>query len=204
MTTTSIRLLTAASALGLVLTGCAGSADTTGEGVAEGEPNPAAACLEGDTSCDDTPDTMGDAAGDEALVDPAEGGAASGSCLAGDADCTDESYGGQDVARIIDKSDERSGAPIIARGATSGASGRFIEQVGVLENDTLLEITFTGGACDLVEDVLVTESDTEVRLLVLSAQDATIEMCTAEVKSWAIDITLDAPLGGRTLTDLSG
>jgi hypothetical protein len=197
--TPSTRVLFAAAALSLTLAGCAGGANVT-DGAAEDAPNPAAACLEGATDCDDA---VGGAA-DDPMVDPPVSGAAGESCLAGDADCTDESYSGQDVARFVDASEERSGAPQIARGATVGATGRFIEQAGVLEGETLLEITFTGGACDLVEDVLVVESDTEVRVLVLSAQDASVEMCTAQLVTWAIDIRLDAPFGGRGLADLSG
>ncbi len=203
--TPHFRILTAAAALSLTLAGCAGTDNADGtdapdaQGIAEGEPNSAADCETDAPECNDT----GEMAGDEPMVDPAQGGAA-GSCLAGDEGCTDESFDGQDVARHVDKSEERSGATQIARGTTTGASGRFIEQVAVLDGETLLEITFSGGACDLVEDVLVMESDTEVRLLVLSATDASVEMCTAEVVTWAIDITLDAPLGGRALTDLSG
>ncbi|MFT4837878.1 MAG: hypothetical protein ACI9OB_000331 [Nonlabens sp.] len=197
--TPSARVLFAAAALALTLAGCATQPDVT-DGAAADAPNPAAACIEGATDCDDT--VSGES--DDPMVDPPESGAAAGSCLAGDADCTDESYSGQDVARFVDASEERSGAPQIARGATVGATGRFIEQAAVLEGETLLEITFTGGACDLVEDVLVVESDTEVRVLVLSAQDASVEMCTAQLVTWAIDIRLDAPLGGRGLADLSG
>jgi hypothetical protein len=196
--TPSARLLLAVATLSLTLAGCAGRADV--DGATEDAPNPAAACIEGATDCDDA--VVG--AADDPMVDPPESGAAAGSCLAGDADCTDESYSGQDVARFVDASEERSGAPQIARGATVGATGRFIEQAAVLDGEMLLEITFTGGACDLVEDVLVVESETEVRVLVLSAQDASVEMCTAQLVTWAIDIRLDAPLGGRGLTDISG
>jgi hypothetical protein len=198
--TPSARVLFAAAALSLTLAGCAGQVDVA----AEDAPNPAAACLEGATDCDDAvAGAAGDPMVDPPVVDPPGSGGAAESCLAGDADCTDESYSGQDVARFVDTSDERSGAPQTARGATVGATGRFIEQVGVLEGETLLEITFTGGACDLVEDVLVVESDTEVRLLVLSAQDASVEMCTSQIVTWAIDIRLDVPLDGRVLMDLS-
>jgi hypothetical protein len=201
--TPSTRLLLAVATLSLTLAGCAGRADVA-DGAAGDAPNPAAACLEGATDCDDAVAVAaGDPMVDPPMVDPPGSGAAGESCLAGDADCTDESYSGQDVARFVDTSDERSGAPQTARGATVGATGRFIEQVGVLEGETLLEITFTGGACDLVEDVLVVESDTEVRLLVLSAQDASVEMCTSQIVTWAIDIRLDVPLDGRVLMDIS-
>ena len=188
-TSRSIRVLTAVAALALTLTACGSDTSTAGAS------DSTAKCIEGATNCIDT-------FGDEPMVDPAQGGIGS-SCVAGDSACTDESGGGQDATRFVDKTEERSGATQIARGATVGATGHFIERAAVLDGETTLELTFTGGSCDLVEDVLVQESDTEVRLLVLAAPDASVEVCTADAVAWAIDVTLNAPLGGRAIVDLA-
>ena len=61
-----------------------------------------------------------------------------------------------------------------------------------------------GNPCMLIEDVLVTESPDEVRVLVLAGQDATTEGCDDEGLWWSVDIDLDTPLGDRALLDLAG
>ena len=56
----------------------------------------------------------------------------------------------------------------------------------------------------LVQDVLVTESPEEVRVLVLGGQDASVDECEDEGVSYAVTVDLEAPLGTRTLLDLAG
>lgn len=214
-------LLLAAVALALALAGCGGSsgsddsgADTAGLPTAEDpatgdatakpsedrdEPATAGMCAPEEPDCQDTI-----APGDGDVDGGTDsGGPASGSCLAGDEDCTDESYGGQDMARPIPLSGSPSDAERIERGATSGATGREVT-TAYLSGDAVLELTFGGGACDLLEDVVVEESPGEVRVLVLSGMDASVDMCTQQIVQWSTEIELDAPLGDRQLLDLAG
>lgn len=202
MTRTTPRplLATAALALGVALAGCAGAADTSDTLPAAGDlgadtgdqPATSGMCVEGEPDCDDT-----------VAIDTGSGSAA-GSCLAGDEDCTDESYGGQDVTRPVplvqDIQEETAEA---ARGATSGASGTVVEQAALVDADTV-RLVVIGSACTLVEDVLVTESPAEVRVLVLTGQDATVEACEDEGLWLHVDIDLAEPLGDRALLDLAG
>lgn len=174
-----LPLAALAAAAALVIAGCAGS-DA------------------GDLPIDDP---LGDPAQDEAL--DGGDGAADGSCLAGDPDCTDESTSGGDVATPVPLSDAPSDADAIAEGPTQGATGRPIEAAHLLD-ETTLQLTFSGGACDTLEDVMVEVGDTEVRALVLSGQSAEVEMCTAQVVQWSTTVTLDEPFGDRTLLDLAG
>lgn len=189
------RPLLVTAALGLLLVGCAGgpaddaalpTADDLG---AEGTPATSGLCVEDEPDCQDT------------VVD---GDPAAGSCLAGDPNCTDESWDGQDVTRpvplVMDIQEETTPAE---RGATSGATGAVIEQAALVDEDTV-RLVVIGSACTLVEDVLVTEGDDEVRVLVLTGQDATVEACEDEGLWLTIDIDLDAPLGDRQLLDLAG
>lgn len=203
MTTASIRtrLATGMATLGLLLTGCAGVADssdglpTTDDRGAEtaDEPMTSGMCAEDEPDCEDT--IVGDS--------ETEAGAA-GSCLAGDEDCTDESYGGQDVARPVLLSDGIEEETTTAeRGSTSGATGATIERAVLVDDDTV-RLVFVGSPCTLVEDVLVTESPAEVRVLVLTGQDATVEACQDEGLWLTIDLDLAEPLGDRTLLDLAG
>jgi len=213
----SLAALAATASLALVLTGCAGSTDVTGtgdqsleeQGITEGEPTSSAVCAPDTPDCEDTTvldpaddvaaaDCESDAPDCQDTVDPA-----AGSCLAGDADCTDESYDGQDVTRPVLLADASSGATTIEAGTSSGATGQIISNAYAVD-DMTLELTFDGRSCDVLEDVLVTESDTEVRLLVLAGQSADAEMCTAEVVQWTTTVALSAPLGDRLLLDLAG
>lgn len=202
MTRTTPRPLLAAAALalGIALAGCAGAGDTsdllpTADDVGADtgdQPTTSGMCVEGEPDCEDT-----------VAIDDGAGGAA-GSCLAGDEGCTDESYGGEDVSRPVpfvqDIQEETTAA---ARGATSGASGAVIEQAALVDADTV-RLVVIGSACTLVEDVLVTESPAEVRVLVLLGQDAAVEACEDEGLWLHVDIDLGAPLGDRTLLDLAG
>ncbi len=211
----SPRLAVAATALALALAACGGGsgdgggADTAGLPTAEDlgadgaadqpieeqeEPVTSGMCAAEEPDCQDTIES-GDSGKD--------GDAAAGSCLAGDEDCTDESYGGQDVARPIPLSGSPSGADRIDPGATSGATGRHVTGAYVA-GDTTLELTFEGGACDLLEDVVVEESPGEVRVLVLSGMNASVDMCTQQIVQWSTEVSLEAPLGDRTLLDLAG
>lgn len=192
MTTTATRLRTAAAAavLGLVLAGCAGTADTT-DGPPTGEPVTSGMCAEGEPDCDDTP-----------VSDVGSSGAA-GSCLAGDPDCTDESYGGQDVTRPVPLVAAIDDIRFAARGATSGATGRPMLQATLVDDDTL-QLVVRGSPCMLIEDVVVTESPAEVRVLVLGGRDAAVETCQEGASTWAVEVDLDAPLGDRALLDLAG
>lgn len=213
------RLLLAAFALALALAGCGGSssgsddsgADTAGLPTAEDlatddatakpggdEPAVAGMCAEDEPDCEDMIVT-----GDGDTDGGADGGGAAGSCLAGDEDCTDESYGGQDMARPIPLSGSPSDADRIEPGATSGATGREVT-TAYLAGDAVLELTFGGGACDVLEDVVVEESPGEVRVLVLSGMAASVDMCTQQIVQWSTEIQLDAPLGDRQLLDLAG
>lgn len=199
--TTRPFLLAVALATSLVLTACAGDdgagSDTAGLPTAEdlgveGEPATSGMCAEGEPDCQDT-------------IDPnASSGGAAGSCLAGDEDCTDESYDGQDVARPLPVATTTDGeATPATRGETSGATGRRIEHAALVDEDTL-ELVVVGNRCMLVQDVLVTESADEVRVLVLGGQDAGVDACEDEGVSYAVTVDLDAPLGTRTLLDLAG
>lgn len=181
-----------------------GGAVTSGV-CAPGEPDCEDMVVEGDGGsvssgmcAEDTPDC-------EDMIVNSDGSAA-GSCLAGDEDCTDESYGGGDVARAVRLSDEvAQGEELQAaeRGATSGATGRVIQEAALVDDDTV-RLVVIGSPCMLVEDVLVDESPGEVRVLVLAGQDATVEACTEQGLSWSVDIDLDQPMGDRILLDLAG
>lgn len=220
------RLLVVAAALSLALSACGGTDDTGGLPTADdlggdsatGQPDEQAdqpideqeppttsgMCSAEEPDCQDTVDTVD-------TVEPGDGkpeggDPAAGSCLAGDEDCTDESYGGQDMARPIPLAGSPSDAERIERGATSGATGRHVT-AAYLAGDTTLELTFEGGACDLLEDVVVEESTGEggeVRVLVLSGMDASVDMCTQQIMPWSTEVELDTPLGDRQLFDLSG
>lgn len=186
------RPLLAAVALALTLAGCGGSStdDTGGE--------TAGMCAAEEPDCDDMIVT-----GDGDTGSDTDDSGAAGSCLAGDQDCTDESYGGQDVARPIPLSGSPSDAERIEPGPTSGATGRQVTAAH-LAGDAVLELSFGGGACDLLEDVVVEESPGEVRVLVLSGMDASVDACTQQVVQWSTEVQLDAPLGDRQLLDLAG
>ncbi len=206
MTRRTIRpqLAVAAAVLGLALAGCAGTSDTSdtlptaddlGVETTDGsgdEPMTSGMCAQDEPDCQDT------------LVSGDGAGAAAGSCLVGDEECTDESYDGQDVARPVRLSAEVEEETTTAeRGATSGATGVAIEQAVLVDDDTV-RLVFVGSPCTLVEDVLVTESPAEVRVLVLAGQDATVEACEDEGLWLSLDVDLDEPLGDRTLLDLAG
>lgn len=186
------RILPLLTLFSLLLVACGGSADVAGDGTTGDQP------LSEQTSAA----TDGQGIG-EGEPDPNAGGAAAGSCLAGDTNCTDESYDGQDVARPVALSDALpEAAAEIERGESNGATGHAIEAV-IADGDTL-GIAFSGGACDVLQDVLVTESDTEVRILVLAGVEASVETCTMQIVAWSTEITLDTPLGDRTILDLAG
>lgn len=162
------------------------------------------------TACG-TPDQAGDVADDITLGETAEAGdqsleeqgAAAGSCLAGDADCTDESNGGGDVAREVPVGDQLPTAEEARRGEADGATGRMIEAV-VPQSDTTLGIAFSGGACDVVQDVMVMEDESEVRIMVLAGREMGVDACTDQLVTWTTTVTLEAPLGERTVLDISG
>ena len=178
-----------AAAASLALTACGGSADGNQE-----QPVTSGMCAAEEPDCQDTiePDEEG-----------AGGDPAAGSCLAGDPDCTDESHGGQDVARPVPLTGQASDAERIERGDTGGATGRMVTAAHLLD-ETTLELTFEGGACDLLEDVVVTESPGEVRVLVLSGMAASVDACTQQIVRWSTEVALEQPLGDRTLLDLGG
>lgn len=192
------RLLFVIPVLALALTAC-GTADDTGSqdpigglptaDATDGDPA-SGSCLAGDEDCTDESTGL-------------EGDAASGSCLAGDEGCTDESYSGQDVTREVVVGDELPTAEEVKRGEARDATGRTIDMV-VPQDDGTLGIAFTAGACDVVQDVLVQESDTEVRLLVLSGIEMSVDMCTQQLVQYTTVVTLEAPLGERTVLDISG
>lgn len=206
------RLLGVTAALSLALTACGGDSATdqpdgqADQSVDEQEtPVTSALCTTADPDCEDTIE--------DGVTDPA-----AGSCLADDEDCTDESYAGDDVARPIPLTDSPSDAERIARGATSGATGRPVTAAHLI-TDTTVELTFEGGACDLLEDVVVEESPGEggeggergqggeggeVRVLVLTGMDAEVDMCTQQIVQWSIEVELQAPLSDRQLLDLAG
>ena len=197
-----LPLLVAALATSLALAACAGPADdTAGLPTAEDlgadeAPVTSAMCVEDEPDCED-------------MIDPATGapaGDAAASCLVGDPDCTDESFDGQDVTRPVPLADalpDDEDVQPAQRGTTDGATGRFIEQAALVDDDTV-RLVVIGNRCMLVEDVLVIESPEEVRIMVLGGQDASVEACEDEGLSWSVDVDLDAPLGTRTLLDISG
>lgn len=201
------RLLAVSAVLSLTLAACGGGTGDT-DGL------PATDDLVGDSAADQpiddqgtTPETSAMCTAEEPdcqdTIEPGGSDPAAGSCLAGDEDCTDESYGGQDMARPIPLAAAPSGADRIERGATSGATGRPVTAAYLID-DTTLELTFEGGACDLAEDVVVEESPGEVRVLVLSGMDASVDVCTQQIVQWSTEVALDAPLGDRQLLDLGG
>lgn len=214
MTPTHTHLLRGATAVALALTlaACASAADTADDGGGVSS----AVCAPDTPDCEDTvvvndgdePMTSGMCVEDEPdcedMVVVDDGDAAAGSCLAGDEDCTDESYGGQDVTRPVrlvqDIQEETTPA---TRGTTSGASGVVVEQAALVDADTV-RLVFVGSQCTLVEDVLVTESPAEVRVLVLAGQDAEVEDCEDEGLWLTVDVDLAEPLGDRMLLDLAG
>lgn len=198
MATLSTPLVLVALALATVACGGAGDGDDVLTS-AVCAPSSAGEC--DDTVIHTTSPTAPDdaAAGSDATADDA----AAGSCLAGDADCTDESWDGTDQVRPVPLADGPSGAEPADRGATTGATGHRIEHAHLVDEDTL-ELTVGDNPCMLVEDVLVEESDTEVRVLVLAGQDARVDACIEPYVQFTIEVDLAAPLGERTLLDLAG
>jgi hypothetical protein len=204
-----LRRLAVAAVAALALAACGGAAgDDTAAGDATDEevldtsetlppndgdepPLTSGMCAEGEPDCQDT------------IADGAAAGGAAGSCLAGDEDCTDESYGGQDVTRPVPLAPESSGAPALEEGLARDATGAPIDAVYAVD-ETTLEVTFTAGTCHLLQDVLVDESPAEVRLLVLAGMDPAVEMCTADVRQWTTTVDLAGPLGDRAVLDLAG
>lgn len=185
------RFIPLLTLLSVLLVACGGSADVGGS-PDPGLTDPVSAPGEGQ---------QGIAEGEP---DPNAGGAAAGSCLAGDTNCTDESFDGTDVSRPVPLSDELPGASAdLKSGESSGATGHVIE-AATLVDDTTLALAWSGGACDVLQDVLVTESDTEVRILVLAGVEMGVDACTQQIVAWSTEITLDAPLGDRTILDLAG
>ena len=202
---TRTRLVTAAAALGLALAGCAGATDpgaaaptTEDVGVQDGRDAGGDGAVVSGMCAMDQPDCQ------DTVVEPA--GGASGSCPAGDEGCTDESLDGRDVARpvpFVGALAPEEDVAVAARGVTGGADGRTIEEATLLDDDTL-RLAVIGNPCMVVEDVLVTESPTEVRVLVLAGQDPAVAACEDVGLWWSVDVDLAAPLGDRTVLDLAG
>lgn len=165
----------------LLLAACGGDDGTT--------PPPAIATLD---------DGQGIAEGEP---DP-NAGSAAGSCLAGDPDCTDESFDGQDVARAVPLSDELPESQDARKGESSGASAQVLD---VVTNDgTTLGLAWQGGACDVVQDVMVMEDEAEVRVMVLAGPEQGVDACTMQLVTWSTEVELAADLGTRTVVDLAG
>lgn len=221
------RAATVAAILSLVLAACGGTGGTDGtdgtgaadlpstddlvagdreqsaDPVEDEPPATSSMCTAEEPDCQDTIAPGEESGGKDEGHKDSEGSGAADSCLAGDPDCTDESHEDQDVARPIPLSGSPSGAQRIEPGPTSGAGGSEIVAVHLVD-DATLEVTFFGGACDRLEDVVVTESPGEVRLLVLSGMDTTVEVCTMQLVQWSTEVALDQPLGDRTVLDLAG
>lgn len=206
-----LRPLLLTLALTLPLAACAGgTADPAGLPAADGDAADAPVsqhmCVEDEPDCQDmvtapvcAPSSTEECDDTEVIgADPA-----AGSCLVGDESCTDESHDGQDVSRPVPLADAPSGAEPAGRGATSGATGHVIEHAYLVDEDTL-ELTIGDNPCMLVEDVLVTESPEEVRVLVLAGQDATVDACIEPYVQFTVTVDLASPLGDRTVLDLAG
>lgn len=161
--------------------------DADGDGLVSG------VCAEGEPDCEDT------------IVSDDDGtaGGASGSCPVGDEDCTDESFGGQDVARPIPVSSAPLEGEDAVVGVTSGARPTQVLGAHLLA-DTTLQIGFGGNPCAIVESVEVVESPDQVRLLLLTGQDPSVDACIESYVEYRTNVELDEPLGDRTVLDLSG
>lgn len=206
----SVRTVAAlATGLALVLTACGGTAedgggtdDTTSEqsapdvegddATADGTPGTDEMCAQGATDCDDA---FG--------PDDRAGAGSAGSCPAGDDDCTDESYDGQDVARPLPLASEPLTGEEATVGATDGATATTLTGAHLLE-DRLLQVSFDGDPCTVVEDVVVTSTPDEVRLLVLTGHEAGTDACIQSLVQYTTTVELDEPLGDRTVVDLGG
>lgn len=212
-TTPWLRLVAVAAVLGTVLAACgsdgvaddpSGSdrspteADTAAPLPTDTDPDEDApvsgACAEDEPDCTDTIDPGGD--------DGSTGGA-SGSCPVGDENCTDESFGGQDVTRPV----PLSAAPLEGEdaivGVTSGARPTQVIAAHLLA-DTTLQIGFGGNPCAVVQAVEIVESPEEVRLLLLTGMDPSVDACIESYVEYRTNVELDEPLGDRTVLDLSG
>jgi len=154
------------------------------DAVEEGE-QVAGMCAEGEPDCVDT-------------IDPN-----TSTCLAGAEDCADDPSGGQDMARPLLVGVEPPDGEPLPSGTSDMAQGVMLSQVGVVD-DTTLRVQLDAGACDVLQDVVVQESDTEVRLLVLVGPERGGDACTQQVVTYVVDVALDAPLADRAVLDLGG
>jgi hypothetical protein len=207
----SLRLVAPFLALALGLSACAGSDGTTQDTATpdtaavgdepavsaplptnDGDqpPAPMGMCAEGEPDCVDTM-TDGDATG-----------GASSACLAGAEDCADDPSNGVDVARPIPLTDVLPDGLPLERGTTDGATGAPLD--AATADGATLGLAVRGGGCTVLEDVLVIESDTEVRVLALTGDDVEAADCPAVEELYTFEVTLDAPLGDRVLLDLAG
>lgn len=175
-------------------------ADDTASEADGDDPSVSLACTEEQPDCDDTIEVGG---GDDGADSGAAGGGAAGSCLVGDEDCVDESYSGQDVARAVPVTSDELVGEDAPTGLTVDATGARIEGAAVLD-DTTLQLAFSADPCTLVQDVVLTENDEEVRVLLLTGSDPRADACTQQVVEYVTTVELTDPLGDRTVLDLSG
>lgn len=176
----------------LVLAACGGTSGTPGTPGDEGalptteqSGGTAGTCVDGEPGCVDS-------------VDPD-----ATTCLAGEPDCADDPSNGQDVAVPIPVGAEPPSGEPLPSGTSDVAQGAMLTGVGAVD-DTTLRVQLDGGACDVLQDVVVQESDDEVRLLVLVGPEQGVEACTQQVVTYVTDVALDAPLGDRAVLDLGG
>lgn len=165
--------------------------DDTSDAVRGDEPMTSDMCAADQPDCIDT-------------VEPDDSDAADGTCLAGAEDCADDPSNGEDVARPVPLTDTAPDAAVLPEGESDAASGSTITSAHLQDDGRTLSLTINGGACDVLQDVVLQESDAEVRLLVLSGMDREVEACTQQIVTWRVDVELSSPLGQRTVADLAG
>lgn len=207
------RLALLLAGLALALAACGGTTGTSDEGALP-TADELGDCPPDATDCgpdvlDDPAAEGGDggemagmcAAGEPDCVDTVD--PAAGTCLAGTPDCADDPSNGQDMARQMPVGAEPPSGEPLPDGTSDMAQGAVLSQVGLVD-DTTLRVQLDAGACDVLQDVVVQESDTEVRLLVLVGPEQGVEACTEQVVSYVLDVALDAPLADRAVLDLGG
>lgn len=84
-----------------------------------------------------------------------------------------------------------------------------VDRTEVLEDGSTLRVFFSMGVdpCDVLDDVVVTESSDRVELEVRAGRSISARedvACIQVLRAYAVDVELDAPLDGREVVDAGG